>query len=151
MTRIAVTTFFSLLCSGVLAGHEVGLRYGVSAPLASLEDDPHIRLRQALILRLRVMVPVLLLLTFVSGVVTVFFGPVGGPRLLREASLGSLILFLGVALGGTVPINQAVLTWDPGAPPAGWQGQIRRWERLDTARVALALLAFSLLLAALIP
>jgi uncharacterized membrane protein len=47
-----------------------------------------------------------------------------------------------------VPINQAVLTWDPAAPPQEWRALIDKWERLDTARTVAAIAAFGLLLLA---
>jgi hypothetical protein len=47
----------SVLFAGLLAGEEFVIRYGVRGPLASLDDQPHILLRRALIRPLRVIVP----------------------------------------------------------------------------------------------
>jgi hypothetical protein len=68
------STFFGA-CSGI--------RYGVRAPVASLDPQPEIRLRQALIRRLRVLVPAIFGLAFFSGfAVTLLegFGPGFGLR-----------------------------------------------------------------------
>jgi hypothetical protein len=52
-----VLGFTNLLCAGTLAGEEFVIRYGVRAPVASLDPQPEVRLRQALIRRLPVLVP----------------------------------------------------------------------------------------------
>jgi hypothetical protein len=61
-----------------------------------------------------------------------------------------LLAFISITLGGTVPINQAILTWDVAAPPKDWQTLVKRWERLDTARTWGAVSAFCLFLAAVV-
>jgi uncharacterized membrane protein len=70
---------------------------------------------------------------------------------LRGVGIGALLIWITVTLGGTVPINAAVLDWDADRPPAHWQTQVDRWERLDPVRTWAAMLAFALLLTALIP
>jgi hypothetical protein len=40
--------------------------------------------------------------------------------------------------------------WDANAPPASWRAQVERWERLDTVRTWAAVLAFGMLLIALV-
>jgi uncharacterized membrane protein len=54
-----------------------------------------------------------------------------------------------VTLGGTVPINAAVLDWDASAPPADWRARVDRWEQLNTVRTWAAVIAFAVLLTAL--
>ena len=147
---VNVLEFINVLCAGVLAGEEFVIRYGVRAPVASLDERPHLQLRQALIQTLRILVPAVFGLTVLSGIaVTVL----GGPRLgleLRCAGLLALLAFISITLGGTVPINQAILTWDVAAPPKDWQTLVKRWERLDTARTWAAICAFCLFLAAVV-
>ena len=145
---IEVLVFANLLCTGILAGEEFVIRYGVRRPVASLDPEPHIRLRQALIRRLRVLVPIIFGLAFLSGIaVTVLerSSPWSG---FLGAGVFSLIAFISITLAGTVPINQAVLTWEATAPPEGWHVVIERWELLDTARTWAALAAFGLFLGA---
>jgi uncharacterized membrane protein len=147
---VNVLAFLNELCAGVLAGEEFVIRYGVRAPVASLEDRPHLQLRQALIRTLRVLVPAVFGLTTLSGIAVTALGGSGLGLELRCAGLVALAAFISITLGGTVPINQAILTWDVAAPPKDWQALVRRWERLDTARTWAALAAFGLFLAAVV-
>jgi hypothetical protein len=78
MMRFGVLEFSNLLSAGILAGEEFVICYGVRAAVASLDQQPHIQLRQALIRRLRVLVPIIFGLTILSGAATTAFG--GGLR-----------------------------------------------------------------------
>jgi len=141
--------FFNLLCVGILAGEEITIRYGVRAPLASLDRAPHIRFRQALIRRLRILVPVIFMLTLLSGIAVTLVNGFDGGVGLRAAGIVALVAFISVTLKGTVPINQAALDWNPDAPPKNWQALVNRWEQLDTVRCWLAIAAFVFFLAAM--
>ena len=147
---VNVLAFLNVLCAGVLAGEEFVIRYGVRAPVASLEDRPHLQLRQALIRTLRILVPAVFGLTTLSGIAVTALGGSGLGLGLRCAGLVALVAFISITLAGTVPINQAILTWDVASPPKDWQALVRRWERLDTARTWAALAGFGLFLAAVI-
>jgi hypothetical protein len=149
MNTTAILGFVNLLCVGILAGEEFTICYGVRAPVASLDDGPHIRLRQALINRLRVLVPVIFALTALSGIAVTIVNGFGQGFAFRCAGLLALFTFIVLTLGGTVPINEAALTWNPAAPPTNWRALVKRWERLDTARCWLAVAAFALFLAAI--
>jgi uncharacterized membrane protein len=138
----------SLLGAGLLAGEEITIRYGVRAPLASLDDQTHIRVRQALIRRLRVLVPAVYLATIVSAATTAILDGTGGGLALRSAALLALVAWITVTVGGTVPINSAALDWEPSAPPGDWRVRVNRWERLNSLRAWLAVAAFALLLVA---
>ena len=151
MNILTIIGFFNVLCAGILAGEEFTIRYGVRKPLASLEQQPHILFRQALILRLRVLVPTVFGLTLLSGiVVTIINGSVRFDLGFAFRCVGviALISFITLTLLGTVPINQAAGQWDPLAPPSNWRALIDRWEILDNWRCWLALAAFVLFLAA---
>lgn len=149
MNTMAILGFVNLLCVGILAGEEFTIRYGVRAPVASLDDESHIRMRQALIYRLRVLVPAIFALTILSGVAVTALHGLDHGFAFRGAGLLALITFIGITLGGTVPINQAALTWNPAALPADWRALVKRWERLDTARCWMAVAAFAFFLAAI--
>jgi uncharacterized membrane protein len=141
-----VLGFICLFGAGMLAGEEFVVRYGVRRPLGSLDDQAHIRMRQALIRPLRVLVPAIYLPTVLSALaVTILDG--AGPGLpFRCAAVAALLGWITITLGGTVPINAAALDWDPSAPPDGWRSQVDRWERLNSVRAWLAISAFALLL-----
>jgi hypothetical protein len=128
----------SLFAAGLLAGEEFVIRFGVRGPLASLDLDAHILFRQALIRRLRVLVPAIFLVAFLSGAALSVL--TGDP--FDIIGVAALAGFISITLGGTVPINQAVLRWNPVLPPPDWHAVIVRWERLDTTRTAAAVLAF---------
>ena len=138
----------NLFLTGLLAGEEFVIRYGVRAPVAALERQAHIALRQRLIRRLRILVPALAAPTILSGLLTTMVDRRDGGIALRGVGLLSLFVLAGVTLLGTVPINSAVLEWDPEAPPADWQAQIRRWEQLDSVRCWAAVFAFALFVVA---
>lgn len=57
----------NVLCAGLLAGEEFAVCYGLRSSFASLDERSHIRLRQALIRRLRVLVPIVLDSRFSRG------------------------------------------------------------------------------------
>jgi uncharacterized membrane protein len=148
MTAGDVLGFSNLFAAGMLAGTEFVIRYAVRGPLASLDDRAHIRMRQALIRPLRLLVPAMYFLTLLSAVAVTILDGAGSGLALRCAAVLALLAWIAVTLGGTVPINSAVLDWDPGAPPRDWRAQVDRWERLNSVRAWLAVGAFALLLAA---
>lgn len=141
---MVVLEFANLFCAGILAGIEFVVRYGIRGAIAVLDQQPQIQLRQALIRRLRVVVPVVFLLTAGSSVaVTIPHGSA-----FRYAGLLAVLGWTLVTFAGTVPINKATLTWRPDAPPLDWRAVIGRWERLDSARWWAAVLAFASFLTA---
>jgi uncharacterized membrane protein len=133
----------STLSAGLLAGEEFIVCYGVRSSVAALDPQPSIQLRQDLIRRLRVLVPSIFAVALVSGIALIVVGG-GAAAPVRLAGVALLFAFISVTMLGTVPINQAALSWVPAAPPADWQAAIRRWERLDTIRTWAALTAFAL-------
>jgi uncharacterized membrane protein len=148
MTADDIVGLVSVFFAGLLAGEEFVIRFGVRGPLAGLPDGVHILIRQALITTLRVLVPVLYLLTLMATLATTCLD--GAEYLpLRAVGVGALLVWMALTLGGTVPINVAALEWDADAPPANWRSQVSRWERLNTFRTAAALGAFALLLISL--
>jgi uncharacterized membrane protein len=140
---------FAVLFGGLLAGEELVIRYGVRGPLATLDDQPHILLRQALIRTLRVVVPSIYVLALLSAAIATAFDGFDAGIALRCAGIVFLVAWIAVTLGGTVPINAAALEWSAAAPPASWRTQIDRWERLDTVRTWAAVAAFALFIVGL--
>ena len=148
MNTETIIVFVNLFCVGILAGEEFTIRFGVRAPLASLDERAHIQLRQALIHRLRVVVPLIFALTTLSAIaVTVAAGFDQGFG-FRCAGLLALLAFITITLTGTVPINKAALTWNPVMLPHNWRALVNTWEQLDTLRCLAAITAFVLFLIA---
>ena len=145
MPRVTIA-FVNLFFAGLLAGEEIVVCYGVRPALAALGEKPQTQLRQELIGRLRVLVPVIFGAAALSGVTAaVLAGP--GSR-WRWAGLLCLGVWALVTFLGTVPINQAVMGWAPEALPSDWRAEVARWERLDIARCWAAVASFALLVTA---
>ena len=139
---LAVSLFFV----GLLAGEEFVVRYGVRGALSALDDPSHIRMRQGLILRLRVLVPSLFIPSLILCILVAVFAGGGGRVWLAWTAVAALLVWACVTFGGTVPINSAAIEWDPDAPPADWTSRVRLWERLDTIRCWASMIAFALLI-----
>jgi uncharacterized membrane protein len=143
-----VMEFMSLFFTGLLAGIEFLVCFGLRAPLAVLDVGPQIRVRQALIKRLRVLVPAVFLLAATSGVTVAVLGGSAPGIVFRGMGLLAVLSWTLATFLGTVPINEALLTWQPDAPPENWKAIIIKWERLDLVRTSGALTAFACFLTA---
>jgi Domain of unknown function (DUF1772) len=144
----AVAEFLSLFFAGVLAGEELVICYGVRTVIVRLDQQPQIQLRQALIRKLRILVPAIFILTALSLLAAMSLDEAGaGFRLRCLAALGLLIWVVN-ALFGTVAISKDTLTWRSDAPPDHWRVLVSRWERFNIARCWAAVISFALLVAA---
>ena len=148
MNATIVIELVALFLSGLLAGEEFVVRYGVQPALSALPDLPHVLARQSLVRRLRILVPALMVPTVLVSVAALVAGGTGAGAGFRWAALVALVAFLGFSFLGTVPINIRVNDWTPDAPPADWKDVVRRWERIDVFRSSAAVLAFALALVA---
>jgi uncharacterized membrane protein len=93
-------------------------------------------------------VPALYLAALSSAVSATALDGIDSGFPIRCAGILALLIWIAVTLGGTVPINAAVLEWDANAPPVS-RAQVDRWERLKTVRTWAAVVAFALLLTGL--
>ncbi|MCZ1265711.1 DUF1772 domain-containing protein [Paenibacillus marchantiae] len=143
-----IIEFVSIFLAGILAGEEFVVRYGVHVSLAKLDEPSQIRVRQALILKLRLLVPAIFLPTAISGVAVLIMSGSEPGFGFRLAGVLALLIFILTTLIGTVPINKGALAWNPDAPPRNWKLLVRRWERLDVVRSSAAILAFVFFLTA---
>ncbi|MDX3194781.1 DUF1772 domain-containing protein [Streptomyces sp. MN03-5084-2B] len=133
--------YAALFLTGVLAGEELIVRYGLHPALSRLDDRAHLLARQALVRRLRVVVPIVMLPAAALAAAALVVGT--GPGLaLRWATVIAMVVFLLLSFLGTVPLNIAVDGWRADAPPPGWQAVIRRWARIDVFRSTAATTAF---------
>lgn len=143
-----IIEFVSIFLAGILAGEEFVVRYGVHVSLAKLDEPSQIRVRQVLILKLRLLVPAIFLPTAISGVAVLIMSGSEPGFGFRWAGVLALLIFILTTLIGTVPINKGALAWNPDAPPRNWKLLVRRWERLDVVRSSAAILAFVFFLTA---
>ena len=147
MVRIIIE-LISLFLAGILAGEEFVVRYGVHVSLSSLDEPSHIRVRQSLIRRLRILVPAIILPTAASSIVALILDGTEPGFAFRCAGVASLLILFLTTIFGTLPINKSALDWQPDAPPKHWRQQVDRWGKLDVIRVTAAILSFAFLLIA---
>jgi hypothetical protein len=149
MHALVISTI-GVLFAGLLAGEEFIVRYGVQPALSSLDDLPHLQARQALVRRLRVVVPALMVPTVLLAIGALVLDATGPGCGFRVAGLAALVAFVLFSFLGTVPINIRVNEWDAAHPPADWKQTIARWQLIDVFRSSAALLGFVLLLVGLV-
>ena len=149
MNPATVLTFVNVFFAGILAGIEIVIHYGLRAPVEVLDEKSQIRLRQALVLKLRVLVPAFFVPTAVTGIaVTVLDGTAPGFG-FRCAGVLAMLTWILIRVIGTVPLNSAMLTWEPSAPPQNWRALVSQSERFHIAGTWAAVAAFALFLTAM--
>jgi hypothetical protein len=148
MNESAILEFVNVFCAGLLAGAEYIVCFGLRGTITVLDQQPHFQLRQALIRRLRVVVPAVYVPTALSGIAVTVLNGTGGGFGLRCAGLLAVLIWTLTTFLGTVPINAAMLAWRPDAPPHDWTAIVSNWERLDIIRFWAAATTFVFFLAA---
>lgn len=147
MNLVTVLDVTTLFFTGLLAGIEFVIHYGMQAPTEVLDEPSQVKLRQALVLRLRVLVPAFFGPAVVFGIAaTVLDGGSPGFWFWCAGVLAMLIWILVRGIG-TVPINSASLTWQPVAPPKNWRAQLNLAERFHIVGAWAMITAFALFLA----
>ena len=134
MSAVVILEFVNLFCAGLLAGAEFVVRFGVRGSITVLDEQPQAQLRQALIRRLRVVVPSVYVPTALSAVAVTVLAGTGAGFGFRCAGLVAILLWTLTTFLGTVPINAATLTWRPDALPDNWKTMVSKWEQLDTGQ-----------------
>ncbi len=149
MNAIIVLEIVNVLFAGILAGIEFVIHYGLRGPSEILDEQSQLKFRQALVLRLRVLVPAFFVPAAVTGIgLTILNGTAPGFG-FRCAGLIALLTWILIRVTGTVPINSATLTWQPGAPPKDWKAQVNHAERFHIVGVWAAVMAFAFFLTAM--
>ena len=128
MNLDVILEFVTLFCAGLLAGAEFIVCFGVRSTITVLDEQPQVQLRQALIRRLRVLVPAVYVATLLSAVAVTVLTGMGDGFGFRCMGLLAVLVWTLTTFLGTVPINKATLTWQPDAPPRDWRGVVSRWE-----------------------
>ncbi len=148
MSPAVILAFINLFFAGMLAGVEFVIHYGLRAPAEILDNHAQIQLRQALILRMRILVPAFFLPTAILGlIVTVLEAGTSG-FWLRCVGLIAVLIWILIRGVGTVPMNSAMLTWQADAPPENWKAVVNHTERFHIVGVWSTIIAFALFLAA---
>jgi uncharacterized membrane protein len=94
------------------------------------------------------LVPAVFLPTAISGVTVAVLEGTAPGFVFRCAGVLAVLTWTSATFIGTVPINEALLTWQPDAPPENWMAIIKHWERFDAVRTWAALTAFAFFLTA---
>ena len=139
----------NLFFTGILAGIEIAIHYGVRLPAEVLSDQAQLQLRQALVLRLRVLVPAFFVPTALSGIAVTVLGRAAPGFWIRCAGVFAVLTWTWLRIIGTVPINSATVTWSLDAPPQDWKARVNRAERFHIVGVWAAVMAFACFLTAL--
>ncbi|WP_245645284.1 DoxX family protein [Pseudonocardia acaciae] len=139
----------ALLCTGLLAG---AFFYGwvtVVPAYQYVPIDVHLRFRTVLMM---VNAPVMqtLMITAIIACLTLAVLSRGWHRTVASAASAMALTSLLVTRFGNVPINDRIRTWPVFAPPAGHLELLQRWDSYHGIRTATAVLAFVLLLVALV-
>jgi len=147
---MAALNFLSVIFAGLLAGSEFTIHYGLRAPAESLDERSQLVLRQAMVRRLRILVPAFFVPAAVFGVAVSVLG--GSPGFwFRCTAMVALLGWVLIRAIGTIPINSATLDWQIETPPKNWKALVDRAERFHDAGVFAAVVAFAALVVANLP
>jgi hypothetical protein len=149
MNPATVLDVVSVFFAGLLAGMEFVLHYGLRGPTEVLDEQAQLQLRQALVRRLRVLVPAFFVPTAVSAITATVLDGAAPGLWFRGVGVLALLIWIVIRVIGTVPINSATLTWQLSAPPKNWKALVNHAERFHDVGVWAAVLAFALFLTAL--
>ena len=148
MNLATVLDIVNVFFAGMLAGIEFVIHYGLRPPAEVLDEQSQIQLRQALVLRLRVLVPAFFVPAAVLGIALTVLNSAAPGFGLRCAGVVAILTWIVIRVIGTVPINSATLTWQPSAPPKNWKALVNHAERFHIVGVWAAVLAFAFFLTA---
>jgi hypothetical protein len=148
MNLITILDFATLFFAGILAGVEIVIHYGLRGPSEVLDERSQLQLRQALVLRLRVLVPAFFVPTAVLGITLTVLNA-GTPGFwYRCAAVLTVLIWILIRIVGTVPINSATVSWQLSDPPKNWKALVDHAERFHIVGVWVAILAFVFFLTA---
>ncbi len=143
MNPRVLAEFVNLFCAGILAGMEVAIHFGFPMSAEFLDEEAQLRLRQALVLRLRVLVPLFFVPTALSALAVLALNRAAPGLWFRGTGAVALLVWIAIRVVGTIPINSATLEWPPDAPPKDWKSRVKHAERFHNVGVAAAVLAFA--------
>jgi hypothetical protein len=136
---------------GLLVGVE-WTSWGLLRPVvARLEASSQIRLYQGMLRTHGRVNAVLMPLAVPLLVLATATAPNAWMRGLCAAAAAAASLVVVASLTLILPINRRTETWDPDAPPPGWQAHRRRWYRFQGLRMLLLVVAFGSLLIVVSP
>lgn len=138
---------------GLFAGLLYTFEQGVIPVLATLSATEYTRVEQGLIRALDAFPTGVIVVASLSMLLPLY--PLVRLRQERHTAywwltaLGWALFFFGVGVFTivlNVPINNAVLTWDPAAPPADWENARTTWNSLNAIRTPINYVSFLLMI-----
>lgn len=148
MTFALAIDLVNVFFAGMLAGIEFVIHYGVRGPVEQLPDRSQLQLRQALVKKLRVLVPAFFAPTAVLGITLTLLNTTTPGFVFRCVAVAALFTWAAIRVIGTVPINSATIAWQLDAPPRNWKAQVTHAERFHIVGVWAAVLTFACVLIA---
>lgn len=140
----------ALVLTGLVAGTmTVGLA-AIRPAMHSLPVASYITVKQAFDVSYpRFMKPLQVAALAASLALTIAAAVDGAGTAAACAGVGFVSLFINVivTVRGDLPINVAMASWRPEAPPADWERQRLRWDRFNAIRTTAAVVALILLAA----
>jgi hypothetical protein len=135
-----------LILEGTLVGNEICVAL-VHLTLYKLPDECHLRAATPLAGLFGRVMPVWYVVVFALSIAECYLARDAGPsiRYLLDASTGLFGLSIIFTVLGPAPINSRLARLDPNHPPENWLELRKRWDRLHVIRVAILLIALSLL------
>jgi hypothetical protein len=143
-----ILAFVNLFFAGMLAGIEFVIHYGLSTSAETLDDRSQLQHRQALVMRLRVLVPAFFVPTAMTGIAVTVLDTTMPGLWFGCAGVLAALLWVVIRVIGTVPINSATLTWQLDAPPKDWKARVNHAERFHIVGTWAAVVAFACFLVA---
>jgi uncharacterized membrane protein len=149
---IWIIRIVAVICSGIYAGVILGDRVGATYARAVLSLPSFVQFQQIQHVHFK---PILMPLTLVAVVTSAAWAGFGWSRWKQPefqlATAAALLMILAFVITRTVnfPINDALMTWSPLAPPANVRELWAPWEHAHTVRAAASVVAFVLQVIAL--
>ena len=148
MSWLSLLSILNLFFAGTLAGVEVASHYGFVIQPSFLGEADQVRLRQALIRRLRVLVPAIFGPAFLTTIAMTLLSTPGPGLTLRGIALAGDVLWIFARVVATARINSATMDWSPASPPAEWRTLVAHAERFHVASLWAVTIGFVCLLTA---
>lgn len=153
MRSIRIVHLAFTFCIGLFAGLLYTFEQGVIPTLATLTAVEYAKVEQGLIRALDAfptgVIAVANLAMFLPLYPLVRLWKARHLRYWQLTALGWALFFFGVGVFTivlNVPINNAVLAWDPAAPPADWENARNAWNSLNAIRTPINYLSFLLMI-----
>ncbi|MCL9795081.1 DUF1772 domain-containing protein [Frankia sp. AgKG'84/4] len=145
---VSVLVVLSLVLTGLVAGTmTIGL-VAVRPALHSLPATSYVLVKQAFDVSYPKFMKPVQIASLLSTVALAVVVAVAGPATCAIlAAIAAVTIFVNiiVTVRGDLPINNAMATWAPDAPPSDWQAQRARWDFFNAIRTTAAVSSLVLL------